>query len=131
MPPRCHAASLSSPAKRADLAGWAGYGYCPSHSRWYWGAKLLLICSCDGTVTGFGLANPKLFGEQKATRQMREDQSANRPAPGTAVVTDKGLAGADTGESFAGPDLGLVPDPPGPQGRETTPPVPELAAAAG
>jgi len=95
-------------AKRSDLAGWAGYGYCPSHSRWYWGAKLLLICTCDGTVTGFGLANPKLFGEQKATRQMREDQSANRPAPGTAVVTDKGLAGADTGESFAGPDLGLV-----------------------
>jgi len=39
---------------------------------------------------------------------MREDQSANRPAPGTAVVTDKGLAGADTGEFFAGPDLGLV-----------------------
>jgi hypothetical protein len=28
-------------AKRSDLYGWAGYGYCPSHSRWYWGAKLL------------------------------------------------------------------------------------------
>ena len=70
-------------AKRSDLAGWAGYGYCPSHSRWYWGAKLLLICTCDGTVTGFGLANPKLFGEQKATRQMREDRrrTAQRPAP--------------------------------------------------
>jgi len=39
-------------AKRSDLAGWAGYGYCPSHSRWYWGSKLLLICTCDGTVTG-------------------------------------------------------------------------------
>ena len=25
-------------AKRSDLYGWAGYGYCPSHSRWYWGA---------------------------------------------------------------------------------------------
>ena len=49
-------------AKRSDLAGWAGYGYCPSHSRWYWGSKLLLMCTCDGTVTGFGLANPKLFG---------------------------------------------------------------------
>jgi len=46
-------------AKRSGLFGWAGYGYCPSHSRWYWGAKLLLICTCDGTVTGFGLANPK------------------------------------------------------------------------
>ena len=49
-------------AKRSDLAGWAGYGYCPSHSRWFWGSKLLLMCTCDGTVTGFGLANPKLLG---------------------------------------------------------------------
>jgi hypothetical protein len=23
-------------AKRSDLYGHAGYGYCPSHSRWYW-----------------------------------------------------------------------------------------------
>jgi hypothetical protein len=22
-------------ARRSDLLGWAGYGYCPSHSRWY------------------------------------------------------------------------------------------------
>src|SRR6266700_2429161 len=57
-------------AKRSDLYGWAGYGYCPSHSRWDWGAKLLLICTCDGTVTGFGLANPKLYGEREPARQM-------------------------------------------------------------
>src|SRR6266567_2610075 len=40
-------------AKRSGLAGWAGYGYCPSHSRWYRGAKLLVICTRDGTVTWF------------------------------------------------------------------------------
>ena len=95
-------------ARRSDLYGYAGYGYCPSHSRWYWGAKLLLICTCDGTVTGFGLANPKLYGERKATRQILENQPANRPVPGTAVVTDKGLAGEETEEFFAGPDLGLI-----------------------
>jgi hypothetical protein len=39
-------------AERSDLFGHAGYGYCPSHSRWYWGAKLLIICTCDGTVPG-------------------------------------------------------------------------------
>ena len=22
-------------ARRSGLSGWAGYGYCPSHSRWY------------------------------------------------------------------------------------------------
>jgi len=95
-------------AKRSDLYGWAGYGYCPSHSRWYWGAKLLLICTCDGTVTGFGLANPKLFGEREQARQTLKDQPANRPAPGTAVVTDKGLSGQETEAFFASGDLGLA-----------------------
>jgi len=95
-------------ARRSGLYGYAGYGYCPSHSRWYWGSKLMLICTCEGTVTGFGLANPKLFGERDQARQMLTDQPANRPAPGTAVVTDKGLADEDTEAFFAGPDLGLT-----------------------
>jgi len=95
-------------ARRSDLSGYAGYGYCPSHSRWYWGAKLLLICTCDGTVTGFALANPKLAGERDQARTMLEHQPANRPAPGTAIVTDKGLAGQGTEEFFASPGLELT-----------------------
>ena len=95
-------------ARRSDLYGYAGYGYCPSHSRWYWGAKLTLICTCDGTVTGFGLANPKLYGERDAARQMLNDQPANRPAPGTTVVTDKGLSGEETEEFFTSQDLQLT-----------------------
>ena len=27
--------------KRSELAGWAGYGYCAAHSRYYWGLKLI------------------------------------------------------------------------------------------
>ena len=95
-------------ARRSDLFGWAGYGYCPSHSRWYWGAKLMLICTCDGTVTGFCLANPKLAGERDQARQMLQRQPANRPAPGTAIVTDKGLSGEDTEAFFASPGLSLT-----------------------
>ena len=94
-------------ARRSGLFGWAGYGYCPSHSRWYWGSKLMLICTCEGTVTGFGLANPKLYGERDQARQMLTGRPANRPAPGTAIVTDKGLAGEDTEEFFASPGLSL------------------------
>ena len=41
------------------------------------------------------------------TRQMLTDQPTNRPAPGTAIVTDKGLAGEDIEEFFASPQLGL------------------------
>ena len=95
-------------AKRSNLYGHAGYGYCPSHSRWYWGTKLLLICTCDGTVTGFSLANPKLYGEREQARQTLTRQPANRPRRGTAVVTDKGLSGEETEEFFASDDLDLT-----------------------
>jgi hypothetical protein len=91
--------------KRSGLFGYAGYGYEPSHSRYYWGVKLLLICTADGTVTGFGLANPKLVGEREAVRQLLGGQPAYRPPRGSAVVTDKGLAGQETEAFFA--DLGL------------------------
>src|SRR5260370_7279243 len=67
----------------------------------------MLICTCDGTVTGFGLANPKLFGEREQARQTLKEQPANRPAPGTAIITDKGLSGDETEEFFASDDLGL------------------------
>lgn len=94
--------------QRSNLFGWAGYGYESAHSRWYWGVKLMLITTIDGTVTGFGLANPKLFGEREQSRQMLTHQPTNRPAPGTAVVTDKGLAGKDTEDFFADLDLTLI-----------------------
>jgi hypothetical protein len=66
------------------------------------------MCTADGTVTGFGLANPKLYGEREQARQMLERQPANRPAPGTVVVTDKGLSGEDFEGFLAGDSLGLV-----------------------
>jgi hypothetical protein len=119
-PVRCGHSVIT--AKRSDLYGWAGYGYCPSHSRWYWGAKLLLICTCDGTVTGFGLANPKLFGEREQARQMLTGQPANRPAPGTAIVTDKGLSGEETEDFFAAPDLALTLIRPGHKNGPPSPP---------
>ena len=95
-------------AQRSTLFGWAGYGYESAHSRWYWGVKLLLLTTADGTVTGFGLANPKLFGEREQTPQILTSQPANRPAAGTAVVTDKGLAGKDSEQVFTNLDLLLI-----------------------
>jgi hypothetical protein len=59
-------------------------------------------------VTGFALANPKLAGEREQARTMLERQPANRPTPGTAIVTGKGLSGEDTEAFFASPDLGLT-----------------------
>src|SRR5258706_568046 len=44
--------------KRSDLAGWAGYGYCASHSRWFWGLRLYLICTPAGMPALWALAAP-------------------------------------------------------------------------
>lgn len=79
-------------ARRSDLFGYAGYGYEVSHSRFYWGAKLMLVTTVDGTITGFGLANPKLFGEREQALEMF-DHPGNTPAAGTVIVADKGFAG--------------------------------------
>ena len=52
---------------------------------------------------------------------MLRDKPANRPAPGTAIVTDKGLAGEGTEEFFASPGLGLELIRPA---RKDEPPLP-------
>ena len=114
--------------QRSNLFGYAGYGYETSHSRYYWGVKLMLICTADGTVTGFGLANPKLLGEREETRQLLTHQAANRPAPGTAVVTDKGLAGQETEAFFAELELLVIRQL---AATNTSPALPQLAAPTG
>jgi hypothetical protein len=95
-------------ATRSDLAGWAGYGHDTSHHCFYWGARLLLVCTPEGTVTGFGLANPKLVGERQAVEAMLGSVPANRPTPGTLLVGDKGFAGHDFQAFLAGLDLGIT-----------------------
>ena len=42
--------------KRSALAGWAEYGYCASHSRYFWGFRLYLLCAPDGMPIAFELA---------------------------------------------------------------------------
>jgi Transposase DDE domain len=100
--------SSKTTSRRSNLFGYAGYGYESSHSRWYWGVKLMLICTPEGTITGFSLANPKLSGERSQTRQMLTAVPANRPPAGTAVVCDRGLSGSALDDLFTDLDLLLI-----------------------
>ncbi|MBG0741082.1 IS982 family transposase [Paeniglutamicibacter antarcticus] len=45
--------------KRSDLAGWAEYGYCASHSRYFWGLRLHLVCTLHGLPVGYALTGAK------------------------------------------------------------------------
>lgn len=45
--------------KRSELAGWAEYGYCASHSRWFWGLRLHLVSTLHGLPVGWALTGAK------------------------------------------------------------------------
>jgi hypothetical protein len=45
--------------KRSELAGWAEYGYCASHSRFFWGLRLHLVCTLHGLPVGWALTGAK------------------------------------------------------------------------
>jgi hypothetical protein len=77
--------------KRSDLAGYAGYGYCASHSRWYWGLKLYLVCAGDGMPIMWCLANPKL-GEREVLAALLE-HNHHLIRSGQILLADKGFAG--------------------------------------
>ncbi|MEV4372922.1 IS982 family transposase [Nonomuraea sp. NPDC049637] len=40
--------SRGTTARRSALAGWAEYDYCASHSRYFWGLRLHLLCTLGG-----------------------------------------------------------------------------------
>ena len=60
--------------RRSQLAPWAGFGYCPAHSRRYWGFKLVLLCAPDGTIFDFDLVAAN-------TRRARGGARAARAQP--------------------------------------------------
>ncbi|WP_405770620.1 transposase [Actinacidiphila glaucinigra] len=78
--------------KRSQLAGWANYGYCASHSRFFWGLRLYLVCTPAGMPILWALADPKL-GEREVLAAMLEiDSDLVRERPGLLLITDKGFA---------------------------------------
>jgi hypothetical protein len=77
-------------SRRSSLAGHAGYGYCRSHSRYFWGFRLYLVCTPDGMPVGFELAAANV-PERKAAAEILERVSV----AGRVVLCDKGFAGGE------------------------------------
>lgn len=96
--------------RRSDLAGYAGYGYCASHSRYFWGFRLYLIATAEGMPIIWGLANPKI-GEREVTQALLE-RDHHLIRAGQVILGDKGFAGREF-EAFIHDRLGaqlLRPD---------------------
>ena len=81
--------------KRSDLAGWAVYGYCSSHSRFFWGLRLHLICTPSGLPIVWSLADAKADERQVLTAALEEDPSLLGARPGQLIIADKGYVSAE------------------------------------
>lgn len=92
--------------KRSDLAGHAGYGYCASHSRYFWGFRLYLVTTAEGMPIIWGLANPKI-GEREVTRALLEHDH-HLVASGQVILADKGFAGRDFDQFVTGLGVHLI-----------------------
>jgi DDE family transposase len=89
--------------KRSELAGEAGYGYCASHSRFFWGFRLYLVTTPEGMPVIWGLANPKLGEREVMTALLEADHHLVRA--GQVLLGDKGFAGKEF-ETFITEQLG-------------------------
>lgn len=87
--------------KRSDFAGQAAYGYCASHSRYFWGFRLYLLCASDGMPIAFELAPANAPEREVATEMLHRVR-----LDGYTVIADKGFAGEEFEQLMA--ELGAI-----------------------
>jgi Transposase DDE domain len=94
--------------KRSDLAGWAQYGYCASHSRYFWGLRLHLVCTLHGLPVGFALAGAKADERQVLLGILAADPTLVAARPGQTLIADKHDYGREFEHSLAGLGVRLL-----------------------
>ena len=80
-------------AKRSDLAGWAEYGYCASHSRFFWGLRLHLVCTLSGLPVAFALAGAKADEREVLLGMLDADPNLVAAHPNQKLMADKNYYG--------------------------------------
>jgi Transposase DDE domain len=81
--------------KRSDLAGWAQYGYCASHSRYFWGLRLHLVCTLGGLPVAFALVGAKAGDQETLIDIFAAEPALLTERPGQTLIGDKNYFGAD------------------------------------
>jgi Transposase DDE domain len=94
--------------KRSDLAGWAGYGYCASHSRWFWGLRLHLVATPAGLPITFALTNPKVDERDVALDMFESDPILLAGRTGQTLIADKGYRSVEFERRLASLGVELV-----------------------
>jgi Transposase DDE domain len=91
--------------KRSALAGWAQYGYCASHSRYFWGLRLHLVCTLHGLPVAFALTGAKTDERQVLVDLLSVEPELVTARPGQTLLADKHYYGREFQEILA--ELGV------------------------
>ncbi|MET8874921.1 IS982 family transposase [Nocardia sp. NPDC004604] len=94
--------------KRSDLAGWAGYGYCASHSRFFWGLRLYLVCTPAGMPILWALADPKLGEREVLAAILEVEAGVAAEHEAILLISDKGFASKDFEKRLANYGITLL-----------------------
>jgi hypothetical protein len=93
---------------RSDLVGWAEYGYCASHSRYFWGLRLHLLATLHGLPVGFALTGAKADERTVLLDILHTDPTRSAPRPGQIIIGDKNYFGAEFETTLAEAGLTLL-----------------------
>src|SRR3954469_21108437 len=90
--------------RRSQLADAADYGYCRSHSRYFWGFRLHALFARDGTPRALALTSPK-----RDERDVCVEMLARcRRTGGEIVIADKGYVSRDFAATVSALDAHIV-----------------------
>lgn len=76
--------------RRSQLAGWASYGHCSAHNRFFWGLRLHLICTPHGLPITWALATAKLDEREVMTAIFDREPQLLTHRPGQTIIADRG-----------------------------------------
>lgn len=95
-------------ARRSDLAGWAQYGYCASHTRYFWGLRLHLVTTLHGLPVLFGLTGAKTPDRDALADLLTADADLLATRPGQTLIADKNYYGREFEADLAARGLHLL-----------------------
>lgn len=95
-------------AHRSDLAGWAEYGYCARHSRYFRGLRLHLIATLHGLPVGYALTGAKADERQVVLDLLHHDPTLAGTRPGQILIGDKNYFGRDFEADLASQGIQLL-----------------------
>jgi hypothetical protein len=90
--------------KRSELAGFAEYGYCASHSRYVWGLRLHLLAAVHGLPVGFALTGAKADERATLLHILTTDPDLTGRV-GQTLIADKNYYGRDFEAAL--PEVGI------------------------